>query len=96
MAELIGKFKLMKTCKVTKHSAVGHKSRRIFLRIGVKNMSSMSNTGAVLLPKMIHSLESLASGFKNSIFKMTSDTLGKGQNKLSVATILNAENISDD
>ena len=95
MAELIGKFKLMETCEVTKHSAVGHKSRKMFLRLGTKNMSSISNPGAVLITKRIHLLESLASDFKNTIFRMTSDTLGKGQKKSSVATILNAANIYD-
>ena len=55
----------------------------------------MSKPGAVVLPKRIHLLEGLESDFKNTIFKMTSDTLGKGQKKSSVATILNAENISD-
>ena len=81
MDELIGRFKLMETCKVKKHSPVGHKLRKVFLRIGTKNMSSMSNPGAVVLTKRIHLLESLASNFKNTIFKMTSDTLGKFQKK---------------
>ena len=95
IAELFGKFKLMETCEVTKHSAVGHKSRKMFLRLGTNNMISMSNPGTVVPPKRIHLLESLASDFKNTIFKMTSDMLGKVQKKSNVATILNAENISD-
>ena len=95
MAEVIGKFKLMETCEVTKHSVVGHKLQKMFLCLGIKNRSSMSNQCAVLLPKRIHLLEILASDFKNTIFRMTSDTLGKGQKKSSVATILNAANISD-
>ena len=57
-------------------------------------MSSMSKPGAVVLPKSIHLLEILASSFKNFIVKMTSDVLGKVQKKSSVATILNAVNIS--
>ena len=56
----------------------------------------MINPGAVVIPKRIHLLESLESDFKNTIFKMTSETLRKGQNKSSVATILNVEKISDD
>ena len=56
----------------------------------------MLNPCAVVPPKRIHLLEILASYFRNTIFKMTSDTLGKGQNKSSVATILNAAKISDD
>ena len=64
MAELIGKFKLMETYEVTKQSAVGHKSRNMFIRIGTKNRTSMRNPCAILLPKRIHLLESLASGFK--------------------------------
>ena len=95
MAGLIGKFKLMETCEVTKHSTVGCKPRNKFLRIGTKNMTSMSNLGAVVLPKRTHLLESLASDFKNTTYKMTIDTLGKDQNISSVATILNASNISD-
>ena len=95
MDGLIVNFKLMETCEVMKHSAVGNKSQNMFLRHGTNNTISMSNPGAVVLPKMIHLLEILASDFKNTIFKMTSDTLGKGQKKSSVATILNAANISD-
>ena len=95
MAELIDKFKLTETCEVTTHSTVGHKSRKIFLCLGTKNKSSTSNPGAVVLPKRIHLLEILASDSKNTIFKMTSDTLGKFQKKSSVATILSAANIYD-
>ena len=80
---------------MTKQSTVGHKSQNTFLCIRTKNMSSTSNPGALVLPKSIHILESLASDFKNTIFKVTSDTLGKCQNKSSVATILNAANVSD-
>ena len=77
MYDLIGRFKLMETCEVTKHSALRHKSRNIFLRIGTKKMISTINLSSVVLTKMIRLLESLASDFKNNIFKMTSDTLGK-------------------
>ena len=94
MAELICKFKLMETCEVTKQSAVGENSRKMFLRIGKKNMSSTSNPDAIVLPKMIRLLEILASDFKNTILKITCDTLGKGQKKSNVAKILNTENIS--
>ena len=89
MAELIGNLKLMETFEVTKHSAVRNKSRNIFLYIGTKKIISMSKPGAVVLPKRIYLLESLASYFKNTIFKITSDTLEKGQKKPIVATILN-------
>ena len=51
MAELIGKFKLMDTCEVTKHSTVRKKLQKTFLHIGENNMISMSNPGAVGLPK---------------------------------------------
>ena len=95
MAELIINIKLMETCEVTKHITVGHKSQKTFLCIGTKNMISMINPGDALLPKSIHLLESLAGDFKKIIFKMTSDTLEKVQNKSNVTTILNAENISD-
>ena len=78
---LIGKCKLMETCEVTKNSIVGNKSRKMFIHIGTNNMISMSNPGSVLIPQSIHLLESLASNFKNTIFKMTSDTLGKFQKK---------------
>ena len=44
---------------------------------------------------MVHLLESLASDFKNTIYKMTSDTLGKGQKKSNLATILNQASIDD-
>ena len=95
MVELIGKFKLMETCEVTKHSTVGHKSRNMFLHIGTKNMTSMINPGAELLPKMIHLLESLTIDLKNTILKMTSDRLVKSQKKSSVAKNLNTANIYD-
>ena len=81
MAQLIDKFKLMETCEATKHTAVGHKSQKMFLRLGTKNMRSMSKPGSVVIPKRIHLLESLASDLKKTFFKMTSDTLGKGKNK---------------
>ena len=55
----------------------------------------MSKPGVFVLPKSINLLESLASDLKNTIFKMTSDTLGKGQKKSSGVTVLNTENISD-
>ena len=58
-------------------------------------MISTINLSSVVLTKMIRLLESLASDFKNNIFKMTCDTLGKVQKKSSVATILNASNIYD-
>ena len=93
MTELIGKFKIMETCEVRKHSTVRHKWRNMFLCIGKNNMRSTSNQGAVVIPKRIHLLEVLASDFKNTIFKTTSDTLGKSQKKSSVATILNAAKI---
>ena len=96
MAELINKFKLMETCEVTKHSAVGNNLREMFLHLGTNNMISMSNPGTLLLPKRIHLLESSASDYKNNILKFSSDTLGKCQNKSSVATIFIAENIYDD
>ena len=64
MSELIGKFKLMETCEVKNRSAVGHKSRHMFLRLGTKNTISTSNPGAVVLPKRIHLLESLEIDFK--------------------------------
>ena len=85
----------METCEVTKHSAVGYKSQKMFLLIGENNISSIINSGDVGITKRIHLLESLASDFKNTIFKITGNKLGKGQNKSSVATILNAANISD-
>ena len=47
MAKLIGKFKLMETCEVTKHSTVGHKLRKMFLHIGTNSMISISNPVAV-------------------------------------------------
>ena len=72
MAELIGKFKLMETCEVTNHSAVCHKLRKLFLRLGTNNIISMSNPGDVLIPKRIHLLEILASYFKNTIFTLLS------------------------
>ena len=95
MAQLIDKFKLMKTCEATKHTAVGHKSQKMFLRLGTKNMRSMSKTGSVVIPKRIHLLESLESDFKNTILKMTSDRLVKSQKKSSVAKNLNTANIYD-
>ena len=95
MDELIGKFKLTETCEVTKHSAIGNKLQNMFLCLGTDNMISMINLGAVILPYRIHFLDILVSDFKNTIFKMASDTLGKGQNISSVATILNVANISD-
>ena len=55
----------------------------------------MINPGAVGLPKRIHLFEVFASDYKNIIFKMTSDTLGKGKKKSGVTTILNAENVFD-
>ena len=95
MAELIGKFELTETCEATKHIAVGHKLRNVFLCLGTNNKSSMSNPGDLVLPKRINLLESLEGDFKNNIFTMTSDTLGKYQKKSSVDTILNAANIFD-
>ena len=71
----------MEIFEETKHRAVGHKLRNMFLRFGTKNMISIIKPVSVVLPKMIHLLESLASDFKNAIFKMTSDTLGKGEKK---------------
>ena len=87
----------METCEVTKHSAnvVGHQVVKDFFYIVTKNMISMSNPGTVVPPKMIHLLEILTSDFKNTIFKITSDLLGKGQQKSSVATILNVSKIYD-
>ena len=78
-----------------KHSAVGHKSQNMFLCLGIKNMISISNPGAVGLPKRIKFLKSLASDLNNTIFKMASETLRKGQNKPSVANVLNTAKISD-
>ena len=75
MAEFIGKFKLMETCEVTKYSAVGNNSLKMFLRLGTKNMASTSNLGAVVLPKRINLIEILASDLKNTIFNMTIDAL---------------------
>ena len=36
MADLISKFKLMETCELIKHSAVGHKSQICFSVLGGK------------------------------------------------------------
>ena len=85
----------METSEVMNHSTVGHKSRNMFICLGTKILSSMSNRGTVVPNKRIHLLDSLTSDFKNIIFKMTSDTLGKVQKKSSMATILNMANISD-